>query len=199
MACALTILCLLKDSNRQFSTIFPHSNGCSCLWTERTSGSWRWEKQRSLNTNQRTMRDEELYTFPCSISFCRVSWNYAMNECIIHFIKYLSTYVISKKLLFASVNNAFYIWVTLQVITRECSLQSVQHERKKSCQSWKYSPPAFIINMHWNWTFVKSLPNAEYLTWLKINMEWTFLFINLTKLIGLPKPLLNCLSKYQNV
>ena len=77
---------------------------------------------------------------------------------------------------------------------------AVQHERiKKSCQSWKYSPPAFIINMHWNWTFVKSLPNAEYLTWLKINMEWTFLFINLTKLIGLPKPLLNCLSKYQNM
>lgn len=96
MARALTILCLLKDSNRQFSTIFPHSNGCSCLWTERTSGSWRWEKQRSLNTNQRTMRDEELYTFPCSISFCRVSWNYAMNECIIHFIKYLSTYVKQK-------------------------------------------------------------------------------------------------------
>ena len=198
MACALTILCLLKDSNRQFSTIFPHSNGCSCLWTERTSGSWRWEKQRSLNTNQRTMRDEELYTFPCSISFCRVSWNYAMNECIIHFIKYLSTYV-KQKITFCFCEQCL-LYLSNFAGDHPLVQPAVQHERiKKSCQSWKYSPPAFIINMHWNWTFVKSLPNAEYLTWLKINMEWTFLFINLTKLIGLPKPLLNCLSKYQNM
>ena len=36
----------------------------------------------------------------CSRYFCKVSWNYAMNECIIHFIKYLSTYVKSKNITF---------------------------------------------------------------------------------------------------
>ncbi len=156
------------------------------------------EKNRDPWIQTREQWEMRNYTFPCSISFCRVSWIYAMNECIIHFIKYLSTYVKQKNTFCFSEQCLLY----LSNFAGDHPLvqPAVQHERiKKSCQSWKYSPPAFIINMHWNWTFVKSLPNAEYLTWLKINMEWTFLFINLTKLIGLPKPLLNCLSKYQNM
>ena len=156
------------------------------------------EKNRDPWIQTREQWEMRNYTFPCSISFWRVSWNYAMNECIIHFIKYLSTYVKQKNTFCFSEQCLLY----LSNFAGDHPLvqPAVQHERiKKSCQSWKYSPPAFIINMHWNWTFVKSLPNAEYLTWLKINMEWTFLFINLNKLIGLPKPLLNCLSKYQNM
>ena len=133
------------------------------------------EKNRDPWIQTREQWEMRNYTFPCSISFCRVSWNYAMNECIIHFIKYLSTYVKQKKTFCFSEQCLLY----LSNFAGDHPLvqPAVQHERiKKSCQSWKYSPPAFIINMHWNWTFVKSLPNAEYLTWLKINMEWTSLF-----------------------
>ena len=138
-------------------------------WEEKTSGSWRWEKQRSLNTNQRTMRDEELYISLFSIflqSFLKL-WDEWMHP----------FHKISINLRLARNNTFCFCEQCLLYLSNFAGdhplvQPAVQHERiKKSCQSWKYSPPAFIINMHWNWTFVKSLPNAEYLTWLKINME----------------------------
>ena len=97
------------------------------------------------------------------------------DKCI-HFMKYLSTYIKHEIKPFATLNSDFYICLSLQVISRGCSRQRCNWI-KKTCQNWKYSPPASIINMHWNWTFVKSFLKAEHLTWLKINIKTKLFFL----------------------
>ena len=79
----ITILCLLKDSKQQFSTIFPRSNGFSCLWTEETSGSLKvGEGGNNEVFEYKTWEQWERWTFYFILLNIQASWNYVINASI---------------------------------------------------------------------------------------------------------------------